>query len=56
MKTEYEVLKEQVDELVKTIAEGLDAYAAIGDAKSIASFAKMVKWFWKVHSSVEGGA
>lgn len=43
MKTEYELLKEQVDELVKTIAEELDAYAVLGDAKSIASFVKMVK-------------
>lgn len=55
MKTSYELLKEQVDELVKTIAERLDAYAVVGDAKSIGSFAKMVKWFWKVHSTEKKG-
>jgi hypothetical protein len=39
-------LKEQNDELLKTIGEGLDALAVAGDSKTILVFAQTVKDFW----------
>ena len=54
-KTDYEKLKPVVDDLVKTIEEGLDAFAVIGDSKTLLEFSTMVKNFWKNHRKSRKG-